>query len=74
MIILFSKPNCPDCDKTKSFFKKNNIEYRLFDVSEDKGAFLAMNRMGFESAPVVITDNNIWSGYQLKLLKTLTSS
>lgn len=73
MIILFSKPNCVQCDKTKAFFKKNKIEYRLFDVSEDKGAFLVVSKMGFKSVPVIVTDDNIWSGFQPDLLKTLIS-
>lgn len=73
MITIFSKPSCVQCDQTKKFLDKNNLEYRVFDVSQDKGALLIVSGMGFKSVPVVVTDDEVWAGYQADKLKALIS-
>jgi glutaredoxin-like protein NrdH len=42
---------------------KLNIEYSVVDITTDTEAFEFVLSKGFTSAPVVITDNDIWSGF-----------
>jgi glutaredoxin-like protein NrdH len=42
---------------------KLKIEYSTVDITADEEAFALVISKGFKSAPVVITDNDIWSGF-----------
>jgi glutaredoxin-like protein NrdH len=42
---------------------KLNVEYSTVDISVDTAAFDMIVAKGFKSAPVVITDNDSWSGF-----------
>jgi glutaredoxin-like protein NrdH len=42
---------------------KLKIEYTTVDISVDAEAFDLVISKGFKSAPVVITDNDSWSGF-----------
>jgi len=37
-IILYSKPNCMQCNFTKQFFENNNVEFTVKDVFESEEA------------------------------------
>jgi glutaredoxin-like protein NrdH len=42
---------------------KLNIEYSTVDITIDTEAFEMVMSKGFKSAPVVITDNDAWAGF-----------
>ena len=42
---------------------KLKIEYSTVDISVDTDAFDMIVAKGFKSAPVVMTDNDSWSGF-----------
>jgi glutaredoxin-like protein NrdH len=62
-VIVYTKPACVQCDQTKRFLDKVNIEYTTVDITEDLEAFDKIVAMGFKAAPVVITDNDAWAGF-----------
>lgn len=71
MIKVWTNQNCVQCDRTKKFLDDNNIEYltlSLADNPEDTRKFIDM---GFKSAPIVETEDDIWSGFKLDKLKEL---
>ena len=71
MIKVWTNENCVQCERTKKFLNDNNIEYveiSLVDNMENAKRFV---EMGFRSAPIVETDSDIWSGFQLDKLKEL---
>lgn len=71
MIKVWSNKNCVQCDQTKRFLDKLGIAYlelSLADNPEDTQRFLDM---GFRSAPVVETENDIWSGFKIDKLNKL---
>ena len=37
MIIMYSKVNCPMCDKTKYYLKSRNIDFTEMLISENSG-------------------------------------
>lgn len=73
MTTLYVKPSCVQCDMTKRYLDKNNISYDTVDITEDAQALEMVLGMGFASAPVVITDNDSWAGFQPDKLEQLSS-
>lgn len=57
---------------TKRFLDKNDIEYNTIDITENAEALEMVLGMGFASAPVVITENDSWAGFQPEKLEQLT--
>lgn len=64
MITVYTKPQCVQCEATKRHLNRLGIEYNTVDITEDTAALDKLISMGFQSAPVVITKNDQWSGYQ----------
>jgi glutaredoxin-like protein NrdH len=63
MITVYTKPSCVQCDATKRLMDKLEVEYSTIDITADTDAFDMLMSKGFKSAPVVITDNDSWSGF-----------
>ena len=55
-IIIYSKPNCMQCDFTKRFLDQHNVSYTAYDVMEDEEALARVHELGFQSLPVVVAD------------------
>lgn len=62
-VTVYTKPSCVQCDQTKKFLDKVNIPYTTVDISQDLDAFQKVVDLGFKAAPVVITDNDSWAGF-----------
>ncbi len=74
-ITVYTKPSCVQCDQTKRFLDKSKIDYLTIDITENQEAFDKIISMGFKSAPVVITDNDSWAGFNpSKLAKLVEES
>jgi glutaredoxin-like protein NrdH len=71
MITVYTKPNCVQCDQTKKVLDMNNIEYETIDITQNGEALQKVLDMGFQSAPVVVTDNDSWAGLRIDKLKEL---
>lgn len=63
-IAVYSKPSCVQCTATYRALDKQGIEYEVFDVSVDEKALAAVKELGYLQAPVVVTDNDHWSGFR----------
>lgn len=64
MTTVYTKPACVQCDMTKRYMDKNNIEYTTIDITQDPDALDMILGMGFSSAPVVISEKGSWAGFQ----------
>lgn len=62
-VTVYTKPSCVQCDATKRLMDKLDISYDTIDITQDIGALDKIVGMGFKAAPVVITDNDAWSGF-----------
>lgn len=71
MIKVWTNPNCVQCNQTKKFLDKNDIDYNTFDLSTNKEDLQKFINMGFKSAPIVETENDIWSGFKIDKLQGL---
>lgn len=69
-VAIYSTPTCVYCKMTKEFFKKNNVEYKEYDVSKDQKKLEEMvdksHQMG---VPVIDIDGEIFVGYDEGALK-----
>jgi glutaredoxin-like protein NrdH len=71
MTVVYTKPNCVQCDQTKKMLDKNGVEYTTVDITQDQEAYDKVVSMGFMSAPVVISGVHSWSGFKPDLINSL---
>lgn len=65
MTVVYTKPNCVQCDMTKRLMDKIGIDYETVDISENPEELEKLIAMGYRAAPVVIADNGeSWAGFQ----------
>ncbi len=72
-IIVYSKPNCPQCELTKRDMDILGIEYQVVDISQQQDQLQRLAALGFRSAPVVETAVETWAGYDQDKIKALVS-
>lgn len=62
---VYTKPDCPNCDKTKAYFDGKGITYAAIDITEDPAAYAYITgELGYSQAPVVqnTETGDHWSG------------
>lgn len=62
--IVYSKPSCVMCVATYRALDAKGIEYEIHDLSQDVHALEQVKALGHMQAPVVITDQDHWSGFR----------
>jgi glutaredoxin-like protein NrdH len=62
-VLVYVKPQCVQCDQTKRILDREGIEYSTIDITQDSEALEKILSMGFKSAPVVITEEDSWAGF-----------
>jgi glutaredoxin-like protein NrdH len=69
---VYTKPNCKQCDLTKSTLTARGIPFETADLLEP-GNLAAAKALGFASAPVVIAGDNAWAGFRPDLINELAA-
>lgn len=65
MTVVYSKPQCVQCDRTIKALDSRGIDYKVVDMTEDASALGYVKEMGYLQAPVVVLDgDNHWSGFR----------
>ena len=63
---VYTKPECPNCEKTKDYFDSKGITYTAVDITEVPAALEYITaELGYSQAPVVVNntdDQDHWSG------------
>jgi glutaredoxin-like protein NrdH len=70
-IVVYSNPNCVQCEQTKRFLDQKGIEYESKMIQDSPEVMPLIEEKGYTSAPVVVTDNDSWSGFRLTKLNEL---
>lgn len=71
-VILYSKPNCMQCNFTKKFLEDKNIPFEVRDVMESQEALEEVKSLGFASLPVVVIDGQEpFSGFRPDRLESI---
>ncbi|WP_411704189.1 glutaredoxin-like protein NrdH [Edaphovirga cremea] len=76
-IIIYSKPDCVQCNATCRAFDKHGINYQLIDLTEDERALDKVRAMGYQQVPVIIAGDQHWCGFRpdkISELRQLQSS
>lgn len=61
-VVVYSKPNCVQCDATKLWLTSRGIEFTVDDLT-DEGNLAAAKFLGHMQAPVVVNGEHNWSGH-----------
>lgn len=63
-ITVYTKPSCVQCNATYRALDSKGIEYNVLDLSQDESALEAVKELGYLQAPVVVTEEDHWSGFR----------
>ena len=55
-LTVYSKPACPFCDMAKNYLTKNDIDYKVVDISEDTAAREFIMSQGHRTVPQIYLD------------------
>jgi glutaredoxin len=65
MITVYSKPNCPFCERAKQLLENREVKYQVIDVSLDTDAREFLLEQGLRSVPQIYRGTTlIPGGYQ----------
>ena len=63
-VTVYSKPSCVQCNATYRALDNKGINYQVIDVTADDAAAEYVKGLGYMQAPVVVTDDEHWSGFR----------
>lgn len=63
-ITVYTKPACGPCTATLRALESKGLEYEAIDLSSNAEAVETIKAMGYMQAPVVVTDDDHWSGFR----------
>ena len=71
-IIVYSKPNCMQCDFTKKYLEDKGVSYEVKDIFESEEALNEVKELGFSSVPVIsVEGQEAFNGFRPDLLDQL---
>ncbi|MGT2744974.1 glutaredoxin-like protein NrdH [Streptococcus phocae subsp. phocae] len=73
MITLYSKNNCMPCKMTKKFLEQHQADFQEINLDEHPEKIDHVRGLGFTSAPIIESDDVVFSGFQPAKLKELLS-
>jgi glutaredoxin len=63
-VIIYSMPSCSHCVSAIQWFQENNIEYEVFDISQDETKQdELMQRVGQLAVPIIEVEDDILVGF-----------
>ncbi|HFI0213675.1 TPA: glutaredoxin-like protein NrdH [Streptococcus suis] len=71
MVTIYSKNNCVQCKMSKKFLDQHNVAYKEINLDEQPEFIEHVKSLGFSAAPVIETENEVFSGFQPTKLKAL---
>ncbi|CQJ61329.1 glutaredoxin-like protein [Yersinia intermedia] len=74
IIIIYSKPDCVQCNATYRAFDKQGIAYQIIDLTEDLQALNHVKSLGYQQVPVIIAGNEHWSGFRPDKINALVQA
>ena len=73
-ITVYTKSVCPNCVKTKNLLKQLDLEYAEISIEENPEVLDFLKSQGFMAAPVVMTENDSWAGFNEQKIRALAKS
>lgn len=72
-ITVYTKPACVQCNATYKALDKHGLDYNVVDISLDDDARDYVMALGYLQAPVVVVDDEHWSGFRPERIKAVAS-
>ena len=63
-IIIYSKPDCVQCNATYRALDKHGIADEVIDLTQDDQALGQVRAMGYQQVPVIVAGDDHWSGFR----------
>lgn len=63
-IIIYSKPDCVQCNATYRALDRQGIAYQVIDLTLDEAALNHVKTLGYQQVPVIIAGEDHWSGFR----------
>ncbi|EMY35291.1 glutaredoxin [Arthrobacter crystallopoietes BAB-32] len=73
-VTVYTKPACVQCNATYRALDKKGIAYQSVDLSQDPAALERVRSLGYMQAPVVVTEQEHWSGFRPDKIEALAQS
>lgn len=73
-ITVYTKPACVQCTATYKALEKQGIAFNKVDITLDSEARDYVMALGYLQAPVVVAENDHWSGFRPDRIKALTGA
>jgi glutaredoxin-like protein NrdH len=73
-ITVYTKPACVQCTATYKALDKQGITYDTVDITLDPEARDYVMALGYLQAPVVVAENDHWSGFRPDRIKALAGA
>lgn len=73
-ITVYSKPACVQCTATKKALDRAGLEYEVVDISVDADAREYVMALGHLQAPVVVAEDDHWSGFRPERIRGLAAA
>lgn len=73
-IIIYTKPDCVQCNATYRALDRQGIDYRVVDLTEDLQALNHVKSLGYQQVPVIIAGDDHWSGFRPDKIGALAST
>lgn len=71
VVTVYTKNKCPQCEITKRKLHILGINYHEHNVDEDPKALEYLIERGLRSLPVVVTEDDTWTGLRMDKLNNL---
>ncbi|MFO8069252.1 MAG: glutaredoxin-like protein NrdH [Alkalibacterium sp.] len=73
-VIVYSKPNCMQCQFTKKYLENKGIPFEVKDIEQNEKAIDEVRQLGFSSLPVVIAEGiEAFNGFRPDMLNRLSN-
>ena len=72
-ITVYTKPACVQCNATYKALDKQGLDYEIVDITTNDEAREYVLALGYLQAPVVVVDDDHWSGFRPDRIKALAA-
>ncbi|AJJ11658.1 glutaredoxin-like NrdH family protein [Yersinia rohdei] len=73
-IIIYSKPDCVQCNATYRALDRQGIAYQVIDLTLDEAALNHVKTLGYQQVPVIIAGEDHWSGFRPDKINALVQA
>jgi|TARA_R110002051_G_scaffold43404_1_gene88936 glutaredoxin-like protein NrdH len=70
-VVVYTKPNCVQCNATYRGLDAAGISYSIIDLTQDPDAMNMVSGLGYRQAPVVKCGDDHWAGFQPQRISKL---